>query len=211
MLRHPKRRQRLLIALALLLAFCFRLGFGLCSEFWTGTEDEKQIYLIGLKFYTTGNWPYFGPDVTPTIQNPGALQGLVVGLPFYVLPIPEAPYVLLNLLSFVSLVFFAWYCMRRLPDIPKWFVWAWLLTAPWTLGLSTQVFNPSYVLPGALLFFVAAIETYPFLSHRLVSLRWANFMMGLGLFWIMQFHLSWVVLLPYLVLSFYFQFRDQGR
>ena len=122
MLRHPKRRQRLLIALAFLLAFCFRLGFGLCSEFWTGTEDEKQIYLIGLKFYTTGNWPYFGPDVTPTIQIPGALQGLVVGLPFYVLPIPEAPCVLLNLLSFASLVFFAWYCMRRLPDIPKWFV-----------------------------------------------------------------------------------------
>jgi hypothetical protein len=206
-----KGRRTFLIGFTLLLAFLFRLAFGLCSDFWTGTEDEKQIYLIGLKFYATGNWPYFGPDVTPTMQIPGALQGLMVGLPFYLLPIPEAPYVLLNILSFAALAFFAWYCTKRLPEIPKWFVWSWLLTAPWTLSLSTHVYNPSYVLAGAILFFVAAIETYPFLTKRIIPPRWANFMMGLGLFWIMQFHLSWVVLLPYLLLSFYFQIRQTGR
>jgi len=204
-----QRTRKLIFFSLLLLAFLFRLFFGLCSQFQD--EDTKQIYLLGLKFYTTGAWPYFGPDVTSTIQIPGALQGLVVGLPFYVLPIPEAPYLLLNILSFSSLCFFAWYCSRRLPEIPKWFVWSWLLTAPWTLNLSTYIFNPSYVLPGAILFFVAAIETYPFLSHGLVPRRWANFMMGLGLFWIMQFHLSWVVLVPYALLSFYFQTRESGR
>ena len=109
--------------LALVLAFCFRLGVGLCSQFYTGTEDEKQIYLIGLKFYTTGNWPYFGPDVTRTIQIPGALQGLVVGLPFYLAPIVEAPILLLNILSFGALAFLAWYCSRRLPDFPRWILW----------------------------------------------------------------------------------------
>jgi hypothetical protein len=88
-------RKRLFLIL-LSLAFLFRLGFGLCSEFWN--TDEKQVYLIGLKFYKTGAWPYFGPDVTDTIQIPGALQGLTTGLPFYLLPIPEAPYILLNLL-----------------------------------------------------------------------------------------------------------------
>ena len=204
-----QRSRRLVFLCLLLLAFLFRLGFGLCSQFQD--EDTKQIYLLGLKFYATGAWPYFGPDVTSTIQIPGALQGLVVGLPFYVLPIPEAPYILLNVLSFSSLCFFAWYCSKRLPDIPKWFVWSWLLTAPWTLGLSTHIYNPSYVLPGAILFFVAAIETYPFLTHDLVPRKWANFMMGLALCWIMQFHLSWVVLVPYVALSFYFQFRKPGR
>jgi hypothetical protein len=204
-----QRSRRLLFLTLLLLAFLFRLFFGLCSPFQD--EDAKQIYLIGLKFYTTGAWPYFGPDVTPTIQIPGALQGLIVGLPFYVLPIPEAPYILLNVLSFSSLCFFAWYCSRRLPEIPKWFVWSWLLTAPWTLDISTNIFNPSYVLPGAILFFVAAIETYPFLSHGLIPQRWANFMMGLSLLWIVQFHLSGLVLLPYVVLSFYFQIRELGR
>jgi hypothetical protein len=204
-----QRSRRLVFLFLLLLAFLFRLGFGLCSQFQD--EDTKQIYLLGLKFYATGAWPYFGPDVTPTIQIPGALQGLVVGLPFHVLPIPEAPYILLNILSFASLCFFAWYCCKRLPEISKWFVWSWLLTAPWTLNLSTHIFNPSYVLPGAILFFVGAIETYPFLSRGLVPRHWANFMMGISLFWIMQFHLSWVVLIPYVLLSFYLQFRKLGQ
>ena len=204
-----QRIRRFIFFTLLLLAFLFRLFFGLCSPLQD--EDAKQIYLIGLKFYTTGAWPYFGPDVTPTIQIPGALQGLVVGLPFYVLPIPEAPYIPLNVLSFSSLCFFAWYCSRRLPEIPKWFVWSWLLTAPWTLNISTHMFNPSYVLPGAILFFVAAIETYPFLSLGLLPQRWANFIMGLSLLWIVQFHLSGLVLLPYVALSFYFQLKESGR
>jgi hypothetical protein len=203
-----QRSRRLLFFCLLLLAFLFRLAFGLCQF---QDDDTKQIYLIGLKFYTTGAWPYFGPDVTATMQIPGALQGLIVGLPFYLLPIPEAPYLLVNLLSFSSLCFFAWYCTRRLPDIPKWFVWTWLLTAPWTLYVSTQTYNPSYVLPAAILFFVGAIETYPFLSRSLISRHWANFMMGVSLFWIMQFHLSWVTLVPYVALSFYFQFKKHGR
>lgn len=205
-----KQRKKLVFILALMLAFFFRLGFGLCLDFWTGTGDEKQIYLIGLKFYTTGEWPYFGPDVTTAIQIPGALQGLVVGLPFFVLPIPEAPYLLLNILSFSALCFFAWYCTRRLPELPQWLVWSWLLTAPWTLGLSTHVFNPSYVLCAGILFFVAAIETYPFLSRNIIPPHWANFMMGLALFWVMQFHMSWVILVPYLLLSFYFQYKAGG-
>jgi hypothetical protein len=199
-------RKKLIFASSLLLAFLFRLFFGLCSEFQT--DDPKQIYLIGLKFYTTGAWPYFGPDVSSTIQIPGALQGLVVGLPFYVLPIPEAPYLLLNILTFSSLCFFAWYCCKRLPEFPRWLVWGWLLTAPWTLNVSTHIFNPSYVLPAAILFFVAALETHPSLSKGLISPRWSNLMMGLSLFWIMQFHLSWVVLVPYVAFSFYFQFKQ---
>jgi len=81
------------------ISFLFRLAFGLCSEIWF--IDQQQIYLIGLKYDTTGLWPYFGPDVGTNIQLPGALQGLVVGLPLRIWPIPESPYILLNLLSFV--------------------------------------------------------------------------------------------------------------
>jgi hypothetical protein len=196
-------------AFLLTLIFLFRLGFGLCLPFWT--DDEKQIYLIGLKFYCTRAWPYFGPDVTNTIQIPGALQGLLVGLPLFVVPVPEAPYVLLNLLSFAALCFFAWYCTRRLPELPGWFVWTWLLTAPWTLNLSTHIFNPSYVLAGAILFFVGAIETYPALSIGVIPHRWANFMMGFALLWVMQFHLSWVVFIPFLLASCYYQWRASKR
>jgi len=201
-LRQPR------LALLLALAFLFRLGFGLCLPFWT--DDEKQIYLIGLKFYATRAWPYFGPDVTDTIQIPGALQGLLVGLPLFMVPIPEAPYVLLNVISFAALCFFAWYCTKRLPEMPAWFIWTWLLTAPWTLNLSTHIFNPSYVLTGAILFFVGAIETYPSLRRGLIPRHWANFMMGFSLLWVMQLHLSWVILAPFLMASFYFQRREPG-
>jgi hypothetical protein len=195
-------------ALLLTLAFLFRLGFGLCLPFWT--DDEKQLYLVGLKFYCTRAWPFFGPDVTNTIQIPGALQGLLIGLPLFVVPAPEAPYVLLNLVSFAALCFFAWYVTRRLPEIPAWFVWTWLLTAPWTLNLSTHIFNPSYVLVGAILFFVGAIETYPSLRKGVIPPHCANFMMGFGLLWVMQFHMSWVILIPFLLASVYFQYQSRG-
>ncbi len=200
--------SRLGMLVGLSLAFLFRLAFGLCSEFWF--EDEKQIYLIGLKFYTTGQWPYFGPDVTNTIHIPGALQGLLVGLPFYVLPVPEAPFVLLNAISFAALSFFAWYCCQRLPAMPQWFIWIWLLTAPWTLNLSTHIYNPSYVLAGAILFLVGFLEASPPLSSNAVSRSGANFMMGFALCWVMQFHMSWVILVPYVLVSLYLQFREQG-
>src|ERR1700733_13859204 len=80
-----------ILLIALLAAFLFRLAFGLCSEIWF--IDQQQIYLIGLKYYTTSLWPYFGPDVAANIQLPGALQGLVVGLPLRIWSIPESPYV----------------------------------------------------------------------------------------------------------------------
>jgi hypothetical protein len=199
-----------IVPLALLFAaFLFRLWFGLCSQFTDA--DTKQIYLLGLKFYTTGQWPYFGPDVSfgqPQIQIPGALQSLLVGLPFFILPIPEAPYILLNILSFASLCFLAWYCVKRLPELPAWFVWSWLLTAPWLLNLSTVIYNPSYVLPAAILFFVGALEIYPQTRRDVVSSQWAHFMMGFALCWVMQLHLSWITLAPFILGAFYYQRRE---
>jgi len=207
---NPRQLKWFWIAL-LVLVFAFRLGFGLCSEFWL--EDEKQTFLTGLKFYATREWPYFGPEVDypKNAQQPGALQGVVVGLPLFVVHVPEAPFLLLNILSFLSLAFFAWYVTKRLPDLPGWFVWAWLMTAPWTLNFSTHVVNLSYLLPAGILFFVSVIETYPFLSKHQVPLSVANFLMGASLFWVMQFHMSWVLLPPYVLLSFYLQYRTRGR
>ena len=189
------------VAIALLaLAFIYRLAFGLCSEFWF--IDEKQVYLIGLKFYTTGRWPYFGPDLVlkgheHIYQIPGALQGLLVGLPFHVLPIPEAPFVLLNLLSFGALVLLAWYGARRVSALPGWLVFGLALTLPWTLHYSTRVVNPSYVLAGSVLFFVGAAEALVFPDRPLLPKRLADSFMGLGLLWVLQLHLSWTLLLPF--------------
>ena len=203
-----KRWQKFLVLF--IIVYVFRLFFGLCSEFWF--EDEFQIYLLGLKFYTTGEWPYFGPDVVYTnSQIPGALLPLLVGIPFYILPIPESPFLLLNILSLLSLCLLSWYCSKRTPEVPKWFIWSWILTAPWTLNYSTHIVNPSYVLAGAILFFIGAIESYPFLSKNVIPLRWANFMMGISFFWIFQLHMSWPILIPFILVSFYFQLRNLGK
>jgi hypothetical protein len=203
----PKARRRLFVVL-LCAAFLFRLGYGLCSQFWA--DDERQVYLVGLKFYATGAWPYFGPDVASGVQVPGALQGLLVGLPLLAAPFPESPFLLVNALSFAGLCLFAWYCSRRLPRTPRWFVWGWLLTAPWTLNFSTHVVNPSYVLPASILFFVGALETMPATRAGLVPAWLANLSMGFALCWVMQLHLSWVVLVPFLAASLFFQLREGG-
>jgi hypothetical protein len=206
--RIHQRRSAIFALLAL--AFAFRLGFGLCAPFQDA--DVIQIYLLGLKFYATGMWPYFGPDVVwGVIQIPGALQGLLVGLPLHVLPIAEAPYVLLNLISFLSICLLAWYCCRRLPGSPRWFIWIWLLSCPWTLNLSTNIYNPSYLLAPGIIFFVAALELFPFTSRKLIDARLASLMMGFSLLWAMQVHLSWTILVPYVLAVFYFQARAGGR
>jgi hypothetical protein len=206
----PRARRRRLFVALLAAAFAFRLGYGLCGQFQDA--DTKQIYLLGLKFYATGAWPYFGPDVLfGEIQLPGALQALLVGLPFHALPLAEAPYALLGLVSFAGLCLFAWYCCRRLPGLPRWFVWGWLLTSPWTLNLSTVIYNPSYMLAGGILFFVGALEVYPFTRRGLVPARLANASMGFGLFWAMQLHMSWVVLAPYALAALALQFREGAR
>jgi hypothetical protein len=202
-------RRRLFFAL-LAAAFLFRLGFGLCSQFQD--SDTKQIYLLGLKFYATGAWPYFGPDVVwGEIQIPGALAGAPrrPALP----PAttgrsalrPAQPHLLREPLP-VRLVLLP--TTARPAALVR---VGWLLTSPWTLNLSTVVYNPSYLLAGGILFFVGALELYPCTRARLVDARLANAMMGFALFWVMQLHMSWVVLVPYALAALMFQFRESLR
>ena len=184
--------------------FIFRLFYGITNNFWL--EDELNIYIIGLKFYTTGEWPFFGPDVVYTrFEIPGALQGLLVGLPLFVLPIPEAPFLLLNLLSFGSLSVLALYICRRLPDMPKWLVWGGLLLNPWSCNLSTHIVNPSYVLMASIVFFISFMESLPRLTINFISCRLAFFLMGISTLWIMQLHLSWVLLPIFTAFAFFSQ------
>jgi hypothetical protein len=195
---------------ALVALFAFRLGFGLCSDFYF--EDYTQVFLIGFRYFATGQWPYFGPDVVWTNSEiPGALQGLLVGWPLHVVAIPEAPFVLLNLLSFGSLAWLAWYLTRRLPTIPRWLVWGWLGTLPWTLQYGTQLINTSYVLPAAIVFFIGWFETTPPLRAGLVP-RWlAFFCMGAATAWVVQVHMSWPVLLPFVALAWVLAWREGVR
>ncbi len=193
----------------IVLLFLLRLVYGLTSEFWF--DDELQIYLIGLKSYTTHTWPYYGPDVVYTnTQIAGALQGLLVSMGFYILAIPESPTIVLNILSFLSVGSFAYYISKRIPTLPQWLVWAWLLSLPWTMIYSTRVVNPSYVLVFTIPFFISVWELLPIYGTPILTRRVAFFLLGLTPCLILQLHLSFVLLLPFIGLVFLNDFRKKG-
>jgi hypothetical protein len=190
--------------------FVFRLCFGLSSAFFF--EDETQIFLLGLRYYATGHWPFFGPDVVWTRSEiPGALQALLVGLPLTIAPIPEAPFVLLNLLSFAALAALAWYTSAQLRTVPRWLIWGWFMTVPWTLQFSTHVNNPSYVLPAAVVFFIGFFETLPAFSLGRLAPAIGFAMMGAATTWVLQIHMSWPLLLPFVLFAVWSRRADGPR
>ena len=200
--RVVKRWLPILVAL-----FAFRLLFGLSSEFFF--EDDTQIFLLGLRYHSTGSWPFFGPDVVWTRSEiPGALQALLVGAPLNLVPIPESPFVLLSLLSFAALAALAWYTCEHVPGAPRWLIWGWFLTMPWTLQFSNHPINTSYILPAAIVFFLGFFETVPVFSLRRIPVPAAHALMGAALTWMMQIHMSWPLLLPYLLLAWLSRWRD---
>ena len=189
--------------------FVFRLAFGLSSEFFF--EDDTQIFLLGLRYHATGGWPFFGPDVVWTRSEiPGALQALLVGVPLDIVPIPESPFVLLSVLSFTALVALAWYTCEHLPRAPRWLIWGWFLTMPWTLQFSNHPINTSYILPAAIVFFLGFFETVPALSLRRIPAPMGHALMGGALTWMTQIHMSWPLLLPYLLAAWWSR-RSDGR
>jgi hypothetical protein len=187
--------------------FAFRLWFGLSREFFF--EDQTQIFLMGLRYYATGEWPYFGPDVVWTKSEiPGALQPLLVGVPLRIAPFPESSYVLLAMLSFAALAAFAWYVGEHRRDAPRWLVWGWLFTIPWTIQFSNHLINTSYILPASLVFFIGFFETLPALTLGRIGPLVAHASMGAAVAWLMQIHMSWPVLLPFAALAWTSRRRD---
>ena len=184
------KRNSLVITIVLL-SFFIRLIYGLSVNFAEVNtkylQDYTQIYLLGLKFYTTNFWPYFGPDITYTFsQIPGGLQSILVGFPFYFLSVPEAPFYFLNLLSLSALCFMAWYVSKRFQVIPTWFIYAWLLTAPWTMNFSTTIINPSFLLAPSILFFISVLEVLPIYEHKIIKSHIAFFLNGKVNFWLYE-------------------------
>src|SRR3954471_13508602 len=200
--------KRWRVPLLLVACFAFRLLFGLSREFFF--EDETQIFLLGFRYYATGQWPFFGPDVVWTRSEiPGALQALLVGVPLRIAAVPEAPFVLLNLLSFAALCALAWYACAQLPSAPRWLIWGWFLTIPWTLQFSTHIINTSYILAPAIVFFLGFFEALPSLTLRRIRPPIAFAAMGLAIVWLAQIHMSWPLLLPFLAAALVCR-RDDG-
>ncbi|MFI5264231.1 MAG: hypothetical protein ACHQM6_06930, partial [Candidatus Kapaibacterium sp.] len=188
----------------------FRFLYSLTQEFWFPDEDVLQIYLIGLKSFTTHTYPYFGADLVYNgSQIPGALQGYLVSAGWFIWKIPEAPYIVLNILLTLSLGFLAWYASKRLTDLSKVFIWVYVFLIPWSICYFTRIVNPSHVIPGAVLFFIGIFEIYPPLRKNILPQWLSFFFLGFGIFWIFQLHMSWVLLGPFTAVAFYYLFRTK--
>jgi hypothetical protein len=202
--------KRWRVPLILAACFAFRLLYGLSREFFF--EDQTQVFLLGLRYYATGAWPFFGPDVVWTRSEiPGALQALLVGVPLRVVAQPESPFVLLNLLSFAAICALAWYACAQLPGAPRWLIWGWFLTIPWTLEFSAHIINTSYILAPAIVFFLGFFEAVPIFSLRRLPAPVAFAAMGLGVTWLAQIHMSWPLLLPFAAAAWIARWSDGMR
>jgi hypothetical protein len=206
-----KRNINLIFIVLLFFVFIFRLLCSLTNEFWFADEDVLQIYLIGLKFFTTSGYPYFGPDLVYThAQIPGGLQAILVSALWFIIELPESPQILLNIILFISLLFLCWYLRKRVPSFPPVLLYSFVMLTTWPACYFTRVINPSYVVTGAIIFFIGIYEIYPQLRMGVIPRNLAFFMIGFGLFWIYQLHMSWVLLIPYIIYSFYINLKEFG-
>ena len=195
------RQRQLLGAILFLVLFLFRFYFGLCECKWWEV-DERQTWLIGLKYYSTAQWPYYGPDVNGqenqsfNSQIPGALEGLMIGLPLRLFPFPETPIAFLALMSTLGAALLAWYIRRKILSLSWAWLFTWIAVTPWSLFEGAHVINPAYDFLPSVLFFIGFFECLPVFTTGWLSSPWASAWMGFSLFWIMQFHFSYIYLIP---------------
>jgi hypothetical protein len=98
-----RHRKKLFAVGALLaLAFLFRLAFGLSSDFWN--EDETDLFDRPQVLHNR-NVALFRAGCDQHDSDTGRVAGLDGRTAVLCAAVPEAPYVLLNLLSFTSLCF----------------------------------------------------------------------------------------------------------
>jgi hypothetical protein len=182
------------------LVYCY-LGY-LKNYQWLDNGDESHIYLLGLKFFTSHNFPCWGPDIVYTSSYlPGGMQGVLVGLPFFVWPHPFAPYLFLFVILSVALIYLSAYATRLFPELPKWFVYALIALSPFSIHTGLKIINPAYVLCFGIPFFLSFIEVLGIFKTSYIHPKWRFFWMGLGVTAVLQLHASWIVLLLLLIFA----------
>ncbi len=155
-------------------------------------SDERAIYEIGRSFYLTGEIPAEGPKIVYTGESiPGGFQGFMAGLPlFFSKGEPIGLQIWVGILNWIAMiVLYAWLTKKKEPGHE--IVLAFLvLCAPWSL-LFEQAWNPSFLPPFSVLFFILLKKT---LDRRDDLGRGAAFCMGLCFQLCLQLNLSAVLL-----------------
>ena len=193
--------KKLFPILLMSLLLIWRTWYGLSQNFWH--EDIVQIYLLGLKYFSTGMWPYFGPDIVHTQQQiPGAMQSILIAIPLQLIPLPESPFVLVNLLSMIGIGALSYFYSQRFRQFSLPWLIVLIATLPAVLQISTNVYNPSYLLFPSCLFFVAWFESQAEFRSLGLSALSIGLLLDFSLCFTFQIHMSWPILLPFLAIVF---------
>jgi hypothetical protein len=76
------------------------------------------------------------------------------------------------------------------------------MTLPWTLQMGTHILNPDYVLAAAIAFVIGFFEAMPTLRLGRIPPSVAFGLMGAAFGWVMQIHMSYALLVPYVAIAF---------
>jgi len=188
----------------------FRIFIGLQTNF--SHEDYEQIFLIGLENAYSGEWSYWGPDVVwSETRLPGALQGLLIGIPLKIFNSAYAPIILSNIISGAGLILMAFFAKSRFPKFSINFLLALFLLLPAYLRDGTVLLNTSYLIFSGALLFIAVFELFVYDETIWFKNRSVYFFgIGFSLVFTYQLHLSWVMILPYLLVVLFLEQKRNG-
>jgi len=173
-----------------------------CALIAPFTEDQVIIFNLGAQLYKTGEFPLYGARATGVESaTPGALQGFLVALPFWIFGShPWAPVVFLAILNFIaSLLIYYWY-KRLFPTVHSLMLLVFILFAPWSL-LYVPLWNPSYLPLFFILFFWGLLKLFD--SPKSFS---GSFLISFSLLCCLQLHLSVVLMGLTLAVALIFRF-----
>jgi len=189
----------------------FRIFIGIQTNF--SHEDYHQIYLMGLENAYSGDWSYWGPDVVwSETRLPGALQGVLIGVPLKIFNHAYAPIVLSNLIAGLGLILIAFYTKRRFPKFSLNFLLILLLLLPAYLRDGTVLLNTAYLIFSGALLFISVFELFVYRDNLLFKNRSTYFLMlGFALLFTYQLHLSWVMFLPYVLVLIFMEWQHDKR
>ena len=198
------------LTLFILILILFRIFLGIQINF--SHEDYTQVFLIGLENAFSGNWSYWGPDVVwSKTRLPGAMLGLLVGIPLRLTENPYAPIILSNLISGAGLILLSFYAKRRFPALSLYFLLALFLLSPFMLFNGVVLLNTSYLIFSGAILFIVVSDLFMYRNDLLWDVRYHFLALGFALLFTFQLHLSWVMFLPFVLVLFYLEWARNPK
>lgn len=163
---------------------------------------------MGLEFATTSDWPFWGPDVVWSYTRlAGGLQSLLIGIPLMITDNIRSPLLISNLITASGLVVLALYANHRLKNLPLPLLLALFSLLPFTFYNGVVLLNTAYLIGIGVILFISVQELFSYRNDTILKNISLYFMaLGLCLTLTFQLHLTWVMIVPFILFLLYQEF-----